>query len=696
MLAQQTFPTSSSRNTFRAFYDPSREDANVRLAFNSYHLAALVERLSAAKTVFLDTEATSLDTVNATPLLLQLLWEEHAYVLVLPAFGVEEMRPLFQALANKLIVGHNLNYDYKLLRSHYLDVRFGAVYDTQLAEQLLTGGEEENKKNWLARVSLKSLAKKYAHFELDKEERDTFTQQAAITSGWRPSVAQVEYAADDVFILRPVMAAQLDRLMEEGLWRAATLRFGALVPLADMELRGMRVDAVAWREYLAALGPEKTEAETQLRTLLTLNEHKWRQQQYEKAKREKEEWERERDRAEAGARDRWVYDSEHGHMTDAWGKFKVRYMQEWREDHPNPGTPKLDTEPINLTSPIQMQRAYKFLGLEMESLDAKHRERLLERMDLTPEQRSVVECHTRYSQLNTICTRYGESLLAMLDANSRLHGHFNIGLTGTGRMSSENPNFQNFPKDERIRRAFIADEGTVVLTADYSGQELAIAAALSRDERMKADINAGKDLYKGLAVEVWGGTLEDVTKEQRQMAKAAVLGIIYGQGPKGLVNRYGMPETLAKTLIAHLKKMYGRLTRWGDHQAELASTKGYVTTISGARRRFPHAEEMGWKLGTESRNAPIQGSAADVVYRLVWRLKQVEHTGLVAVNIIHDEAVCLAPADRPAYFVSLLEEEMMQAFYDLFPFDKYGVKAGVETHVASYWSKEKTTIAQVA
>lgn len=654
--------------------------------------------------ITLDCEATGLDPVEATPLLLQLgNWAGEVRVIPLAHFQGVHLTPLLTELSQHIVIGHNLNYDYRLLKSHYPATRFPRVYDTQLAEQVLTCGHYDKKGSWLSQLSLAALAQKYLGVTLDKSVRLTFTTnppgsafnpkptsdftESVKTEEWSPSPEQLAYAARDVAILPHIVDKQLEKLSSERLLDAVRLRFSALVPLAEVEMRGMLIDQKSWRQFLEDIAQQRQAVETELRVLLQPAETEHRLAKYEREKLDREAWEMQRASFMEMMRAQW---EEMPAPKEMWGRFKMRVHREWVAEHPAPDKPHLDTDPINLGSPAQMLRAYHFLGLSVSKTDKKTREGLLFKA-LTPDQLRLVELHQQHSQLLRMETGFGENILArIVPTTGRLHTHLNIGLTSTGRMSSESPNFQNMPNSAELRHSFVADPGMYVVTADFSGQELAIGAALSQCRQMKDDLAAGRDLYKELAVMVWGGTVETITKDQRRKAKSGLLGISYGMGVPGMVNNYHMAEDEAKAILTAIRTRYHEYVSWGDQQAFLAKRNGYVETASGARRYFPDAAAMGWKLSTEARNAPVQGTAAEVIYRCAVRNeKHLVPQGILPVNYVHDEVVSLAPNHIPQEVaMAMVEREMIAAFYDILPYGRYGVRVRVEMHAAPYWSKD--------
>lgn len=272
----------------------------------------------------------------------------------------------------------------------------------------------------------------------------------------------------------------------------------------------------------------------------------------------------------------------------------------------------------------------------------------------------------------------------------RLHGHFNIQLTATGRMSSEKPNFQNFPADPALRAAFVADPGCLVVTADFKSQELAISAALSGDPALRQAIHEERDLYKELAAVVYGVTVEDVTSEQRKHGKAALLGVTYGQTPTGLEHVHRIPRAEGNRLLATIQHTYPTFTAWSNGLVKQAQTQGWVQSATGSKRYFRDRSPNDWKVATEARNAPVQGTAADITYRLIARLHSTlaeRESGAYLANAVHDEVVVVCPEAVATTIAELVEQEMQAAFEDVLPPAQYEVRCGVEVVVAPHWAK---------
>ena len=234
-------------------------------------------------------------------------------------------------------------------------------------------------------------------------------------------------------------------------------------------------------------------------------------------------------------------------------------------------------------------------------------------------------------------------------STGRIHTSFNQAVTTTGRLASSNPNIQNIPirteQGQEIRRAFVPRSGNFsLLAADYSQVELRVMAHLSGDEGMKQAFINGEDIHTATAARVFGVSLDEVTKEQRRRSKMVNFGIIYGISAFGLSQRLRIPRKEAAEIIENYFAQYPAVKTFMDGTIETAKEKGYVETIAGRRR---HIRDINSSNGTVRAaaeryaiNAPIQGSAADLIKIAMIRIEKMlrgKRTKLLLQ--VHDELV---------------------------------------------------------
>ena len=254
-----------------------------------------------------------------------------------------------------------------------------------------------------------------------------------------------------------------------------------------------------------------------------------------------------------------------------------------------------------------------------------------------------------YRGLKKLLGTYIDALPLLVNPKTqRIHTSFNQTVTATGRLSSSNPNIQNIPvrneDGKEIRKAFIPDDGCEFFSADYSQIELRIMAHLSGDPHMIEAFSGGKDIHAATAAKIYKENIEDVTREQRSKAKTANFGIIYGISVFGLAERLNVERKEAKELIDGYFENYPHVKEYMDKSIEVAREKGYIETIFNRKRYLPDINSRNAVVrGYAERNAinaPIQGSAADIIKVAMIRIyKRFKEEGLKSKMIlqVHDE-----------------------------------------------------------
>lgn len=263
----------------------------------------------------------------------------------------------------------------------------------------------------------------------------------------------------------------------------------------------------------------------------------------------------------------------------------------------------------------------------------------------------LVSLILKIRRLRKLVTTYLDALPALINPETgKIHTSFNQTVTATGRISSTNPNLQNIPirtdDGREIRRAFIPDPGHVMMSADYSQIELRLIADLSGDKDMIEAFLSGDDIHRITASKVYKVPLEEVTEDQRRHAKTANFGIIYGISAFGLSERLGIARADAKKLIDGYFATYPHIREYLDKAVEDARHNGYVTTRMGRRRYLPEINSRNAVVrGYAERNAvnaPIQGSAADIIKVAMVRIyAEMERRGMKSRMImqVHDELI---------------------------------------------------------
>ncbi|ROQ91150.1 DNA polymerase I [Desulfosoma caldarium] len=275
-----------------------------------------------------------------------------------------------------------------------------------------------------------------------------------------------------------------------------------------------------------------------------------------------------------------------------------------------------------------------------------------------------------YRSLAKLKNTYVDTLPLLVHPHTgRIHTSYNQTVTATGRLSSSEPNLQNIPvrteEGRRIREAFVADPGYGLLAADYSQIELRIFAHYSGDSRLLAAFEAGDDVHRRTAAEIFNVSPQDVTAEMRRQAKTVNFGIIYGMGPYGLAKQLKISQSQAKEMIERYFARYQGVKRWIERVIAQAHKRGYAETLLGRRRFIPELQsrnrsmrQLGERLAV---NTTIQGSAADIIKKAMIDIDQeMQGCGCRSAMIlqVHDELVFEVAEEEAGWMRAMVKERM--------------------------------------
>lgn len=604
-------------------------------------LEQLVKVLQNAKQIAFDTETTGTDPMRAELVGISLSVKpgEGVYIPILHRLDEDKgrclplqsvVRSLRPALTNPSIpkYGHNAKYDYVMLKRCGIDV-VPITFDTMIAEWLLNPDSRN--------LGLKKLA--WVRLNMTMTEIETLigtgkNQRTMDFVSIRDAAPYAVADVDSVLRLKP----GLQREMEKAVPQASASEHPAsallkifkemempLIPiLADMEMAGIALDTAFLKQMSEDLQKRLNEIESKV-------------------------------------------------------------FQEV-------GTP------FNLNSPQQLSHAlFDNLQLKMPGRTRRTASGAYstnaEVLEGLRGQHPIIEWILEHRELSKLRSTYIEALPQEIDpVTGRVHTSYNQTGTVTGRISSTEPNLQNIPirtdLGKQVRRAFIASPGNLIVSVDYSQVELRIVAHMAKDEAMIAAFNAGQDIHAATAAAIFNVTLDQVTKDQRRHAKAINFGLIYGMSAFGLTRSSDLTLAEAEDFVSTYFKRFPAIKKYLDQVRHQAARLGYVETLFGRRRYFPTLKINAQRAGLsreerEAINAPIQGTAADIIKIAMTRLPAAIHKAGLAAQLllqVHDELVLECPKQELKETARLVRSVMENAC-------KLSVPLGTEARYGVNWGE---------
>ena len=630
---------------------PVREGpTKVTLVNDAAGLEALVKALNAAPFITFDVETTSTDPIRANLVGIALCVKEGEgyYVPVghkveVGNGGLEIASPNLQSpreasnlqlpletvltalkkpLTNPRLpkYGHNVKYDYAVLARYGLKAA-PLAFDTMIAEWLADPGSHS--------LGLKKLAFVRLGLEMTEIKELLGAGKKQITMD-QVSIAQAApYAAADVDMttrLAPLLRKELEEKQQLRLFQELEM---PLVPvLAEMEMAGVALDG----DYLAEMSKELE------KQLTRIEKDIYRLVGYE---------------------------------------FNVNSTQQLAEALFD----KLQLKPADRSRKTAAGK-YSTAADVLEDMRGQH---------------PVIEKILEQREIAKLKSTYVDALPeAVNPATGRVHTSYNQAGSVTGRLASSEPNLQNIPirteQGRRVRKAFIAGRGQRLVAADYSQIELRLAAHMAQDQTMLQAFRSGEDIHTATMATILGLPLEKVTKEQRRQAKSINFGLLYGMGAFALSRQTGLTLGEAEDFVKNYFDRFPGVKRYLDETKRLAAERGYVETLLGRRRYFPGlAQPSGSReaaiararLEREAINAPIQGTAADIIKLAMLRLPAaLAQAGLSARMLlqVHDELVFECPTAEVAETARIAREVMGSAF-------QLDIPLGVEVRNGKNWEE---------
>lgn len=300
----------------------------------------------------------------------------------------------------------------------------------------------------------------------------------------------------------------------------------------------------------------------------------------------------------------------------------------------------------------------------------------------------------KYRELTKLRSTYVESLITKVDKNGRVHTTYNQVAASTGRLASSNPNLQNIPVisefGQKIKSCFVASPGQVLLSFDYSQQELRILAHLTREEKLIDAFTKQQDVHKTTASQLFEVSYDKVTKEQRSIAKTINFGIIYGMSSYGMSIGLRIPVEEAQVFIDTFYATYPKIKTYFDGYITQGKKDGFVETLLGRRRyvfEFPNQSFVDNNTRRVLLNYPIQGSAADLIKKAMIEIHQEVVTKDSKVHLllqIHDDLVFEIPDDKKK--IAEVGEKVRNIMCNVYPLS---VPIEVDVKCGANWGEMK-------
>lgn len=350
-----------------------------------------------------------------------------------------------------------------------------------------------------------------------------------------------------------------------------------------------------------------------------------------------------------------------------------------------------DTE-FNIGSPQQLADIlFNKLGLPQEGIKKGKTgySTAASELDKLRAAHPVIDLITQWREVTKLKNTYVDTLPQQVDENSRLHTTYALTVAQTGRLSSNDPNLQNIPVrtelGRQIRTAFVADPGNMLVSADYSQQELRLAAYLAQDKELIDMFNRDVDVHTATAAEVYGREPGDVTKNMRRDAKVVNFGIMYGLSTHGLVAATGMTYEQAKHFIKKYFEVRPKLVEYIDKVKEQAKKDGYTETVMGRRRPTPDVHSSNFAVREAAMraavNMPFQGSAADIMKLAMVKVgEKLQGTDCKILLQIHDSLIVECPEAKAEETARALKETMENAY-------KLPIKQTVDVSIGKTWGE---------
>ncbi|MEK7595540.1 MAG: DNA polymerase [Patescibacteria group bacterium] len=577
-------------------FDPDKPNYSFVTTDKDYKEA--LEDLEKRKVLAVDTECTSLDPFESKILLIQIATPEKSYVLDARKLDMKLLKGLLED-STKLKLLQNSKFDYSQLKAHY-DISMTNIFDTMLAERLLTCGLER-------RNSLGAIVEKYLNIKLKKEVRKSFEGLMS-----QVTEEQIRYAAMDVLVLFPVFEKQWELLQKEDLVKVARLEFSTVRVVAEMELRGLAIDAIKWKSVIVGLQKKRDELAAKIQeTIRPL----YKIQQMDLF---------------GGAADVINLNSQQQLLELFNDKLGLAVA--------STGDSVLEFVNHPVAALMREYRAH-------EKLISAFGESILEKIN-----KRTGRIHPDFQQIGADTGRFSCN---------------NPNLQQIPRESKEAP----------FRSCFVPTTGYKYVVADYSSMEMRIVADFTGDENLIKAFEEGWDVHSATAALMFNKEYTPDFKKKfpdlRQAAKTINFGLVYGMGPGRLAVQIGVDTDTAKGYMTKYFETFKQVKAWLDSAARFAVKNGYSMTPIGRKRWYqmpdksdPNYDRLIGGIERQGKNHPIQGANADATkYALVFLLekfKELKVDGGIILTV-HDEIVCEIREDQAEDWAKVQQEQMEKA-----------------------------------
>jgi DNA polymerase I-like protein with 3'-5' exonuclease and polymerase domains len=670
-----------------------------------------------AKAIGLDIETTGLDFTRDQVLLITLSDGDDAIHLYPEEIDGDWLRT---HVFDRQVVIHNALFDLPWLDYHYGCGYPEVVWDTMVAEQMLTAGlvSDEQKKmrkrdDEQVHIPLKDLTVSYLGVELDKSVREQFINR---DPDLPLTPEELGYAEQDVLVLVPIARQQWSKIVRSELAPIWGVEQDASPVFSSMVRTGIFIDEDVLRPLIAEAEAKRDEVAQLLVSELTYYEHQRRIAIFDEKEAERHAYQQLEDAARVSLEREW------GQLWDEWdleaalvidpdewkrkgwdkqhagtngkpvgqNKYVKDGLKTWRTDNPRPPKPHLNlVDPINLNSHPQVKGALEqMLGVVLPNTRSETIVSLTY-AESDPRKRSILEKFQVYAKEQKFVSSFGENLLALRGADGWLHPGFNQYGAETGRPSCEGPNLLNIPKKSKVRRAFKPRPGYVFVKADFSQMELRLFAQLSGDPVLREIFRNGEDAHTGSAKRMFG--VDEVTPDQRRVAKTINFLVLYQGGVKTFVETMAQDqiyytESEARKFITTWRSTFNVGWGWVEKHNDLSLKKGFSRTALG-RRRFGSVEKGGYAGHVQRAlvNHIIQGSNADITKVAMSAVQRLLDPlgGRLLLNV-YDETVSEVPIEHARLAAQLVKEAMEESARLVLT----DVPAVVDVHICHSWDED--------